>query len=86
MQLESASAIDGLKASIAGYLRPADVARIEEAYRFSEAAHRGQFRQSGEAYIHHPIAVAERDRARGDRLARRAVDRQRRASGSDQLS
>ena len=59
MQLESASAIDGLKASIAGYLRPADVARIEEAYRFSDAAHRGQFRQSGEAYIHHPIAVAE---------------------------
>jgi RelA/SpoT family (p)ppGpp synthetase len=59
VQLESASAIDGLKASIAGYLRPADVARIEEAYRFSDAAHRGQFRQSGEAYIHHPIAVAE---------------------------
>ena len=59
MKLESAVAIDGLKASIAGYLRPADVERIEEAYRFSDAAHRGQFRQSGEAYIHHPIAVAE---------------------------
>jgi RelA/SpoT family (p)ppGpp synthetase len=59
VKLESAVAIDGLKASIAGYLRPADVERIEEAYRFSDAAHRGQFRQSGEAYIHHPIAVAE---------------------------
>jgi RelA/SpoT family (p)ppGpp synthetase len=59
VQLETASPIDGLKASITGYLRPADVARIEEAYRFSDAAHRGQFRQSGEAYIHHPIAVAE---------------------------
>jgi RelA/SpoT family (p)ppGpp synthetase len=59
VQLESATPIDGLKASITGYLRPADIARIEEAYRFSDAAHRGQFRQSGEAYIHHPIAVAE---------------------------
>ncbi len=59
MQLESATPLDGLKASIAGYLRPADIERIEEAYRFSDDAHRGQFRQSGEAYIHHPIAVAE---------------------------
>ncbi len=59
MQLESATPLDGLKASIAGYLRPTDIERIEEAYRFSDDAHRGQFRQSGEAYIHHPIAVAE---------------------------
>jgi RelA/SpoT family (p)ppGpp synthetase len=59
VQLESATPLDALKASVAGYLRPADVQRIEEAYRFSDAAHRGQFRQSGEAYIHHPIAVAE---------------------------
>jgi RelA/SpoT family (p)ppGpp synthetase len=42
-----------------GYLRPTDVARLEEAYRFSEAAHAGQIRQSGEPYISHPLAVAE---------------------------
>src|SRR3954470_8655551 len=43
-----------------GYLKPKDVARLEEAYRFSEAAHAGQTRQSGEPYISHPLAVAER--------------------------
>src|SRR5881227_2759095 len=41
------------------YLKPKDVARLEEAYRFSEAAHAGQTRQSGEPYISHPLAVAE---------------------------
>src|SRR5215510_10738978 len=42
-----------------GYLKPKDVARLAEAYRFSEAAHTGQTRQSGEPYISHPLAVAE---------------------------
>jgi RelA/SpoT family (p)ppGpp synthetase len=42
-----------------GYLKPMDVARLEEAYRFSEAAHAGQTRQSGDPYISHPLAVAE---------------------------
>jgi GTP diphosphokinase / guanosine-3',5'-bis(diphosphate) 3'-diphosphatase len=42
-----------------GYLKPTDVARLEEAYRFSGAAHAGQTRQSGEPYISHPLAVAE---------------------------
>jgi RelA/SpoT family (p)ppGpp synthetase len=42
-----------------GYLKPVDVARLEEAYRFSEAAHAGQKRQSGDPYISHPLAVAE---------------------------
>src|SRR5256886_1032463 len=41
------------------YLKPVDVARLEEAYRFSEAAHAGQTRQSGDPYISHPLAVAE---------------------------
>jgi guanosine-3',5'-bis(diphosphate) 3'-pyrophosphohydrolase len=41
------------------YLKPQDVARLAEAYRFSEAAHAGQTRQSGEPYISHPLAVAE---------------------------
>jgi GTP diphosphokinase / guanosine-3',5'-bis(diphosphate) 3'-diphosphatase len=42
-----------------GYLKPSDVGRIEEAYRFSDSAHHGQFRQSGHPYISHPVAVAE---------------------------
>jgi RelA/SpoT family (p)ppGpp synthetase len=41
------------------YLKPKDVARLAEAYRFSEAAHAGQTRQSGDPYISHPLAVAE---------------------------
>jgi guanosine-3',5'-bis(diphosphate) 3'-pyrophosphohydrolase len=42
-----------------GYLKPPDVARLAEAYRFSGAAHAGQRRQSGEPYVSHPLAVAE---------------------------
>jgi GTP diphosphokinase / guanosine-3',5'-bis(diphosphate) 3'-diphosphatase len=42
-----------------GYLKPKDVSRLAEAYRFSEAAHAGQTRQSGDPYISHPLAVAE---------------------------
>ncbi len=40
------------------YLKPEDTAQIEAAYRFSESAHAGQFRVSGEPYISHPLAVA----------------------------
>src|SRR5438046_1518578 len=42
-----------------GYLKPKDAARLAEAYRFSEAAHAGQTRQSADPYIAHPLAVAE---------------------------
>ena len=42
-----------------GYLKAPDLARLAEAYRFSEAAHAGQTRQSGEPYISHPLAVTE---------------------------
>src|SRR5260221_512643 len=42
-----------------GYLKPKDVSRLEEAYRFSEAAHAGKTHQWGEPYISHPLAVAE---------------------------
>jgi guanosine-3',5'-bis(diphosphate) 3'-pyrophosphohydrolase len=40
------------------YLRPEDIAQLESAYHFSEAAHQGQYRASGEPYISHPLAVA----------------------------
>src|SRR6266542_3965332 len=40
------------------YLQPPDVALVERAFHFSDSAHRGQFRKSGEPYITHPLAVA----------------------------
>lgn len=40
------------------YLKPEDIAQVWAAYRFSAAAHEGQFRRSGEPYISHPVAVA----------------------------
>src|SRR5678816_2354452 len=40
------------------YLGQPDVALVERAFDFSESAHRGQFRKSGEPYITHPLAVA----------------------------
>jgi len=49
----------GLDQARFSYLKPRDVARLAEAYRFSEAAHAGQTRQSGDPYISHPLAVAE---------------------------
>ena len=54
-----AAAAPLLEDSRFGYLKPKDVARLAEAYRFSEAAHSGQTRQSGDPYISHPLAVAE---------------------------
>jgi GTP diphosphokinase / guanosine-3',5'-bis(diphosphate) 3'-diphosphatase len=41
------------------YLDPQEAKRIREAYRFSDSAHLGQFRTSGDPYISHPISVAE---------------------------
>lgn len=35
-----------------------DLSLIEKAYRFSEDAHSGQIRRSGEPYISHPVGVA----------------------------
>src|SRR5258706_2950336 len=54
-----AAAVELPNAARFGYLKPKDVVRLGEAYRFSEAAHAGQTRQSGEPYISHPLAVAE---------------------------
>ena len=54
-----AAAVPTLEQDRFGYLKAKDVARLVEAYRFSEAAHSGQTRQSGDPYISHPLAVAE---------------------------
>ncbi|MDF1480725.1 RelA/SpoT family protein [Extensimonas sp. H3M7-6] len=40
------------------YLDAASIEQVRKAYRFADAAHLGQLRNSGEPYITHPIAVA----------------------------
>src|SRR5437868_15370229 len=45
--------------SVLGYLKPKDIEQIEQAYEVARAAHSGQYRQSGEPYITHPLAVAK---------------------------
>jgi RelA/SpoT family (p)ppGpp synthetase len=48
-----------LTAIISDYLKPEEVERVREAYRYADSAHLGQFRSSGAPYISHPIAVTE---------------------------
>ncbi|MDR7073624.1 RelA/SpoT family protein [Fictibacillus barbaricus] len=40
------------------YLSKEDIAFITKAYEYARDAHEGQFRKSGEPYIHHPVEVA----------------------------
>ena len=40
------------------YLKTPDIDLIWEAYRFSDKAHAGQMRKTGEPYISHPVSVA----------------------------
>ncbi len=40
------------------YLPEEQIANIRRAAEFAETAHHGQFRQSGEPYVYHPLAVA----------------------------
>ena len=53
------ASISHLQKIISGYMPKKDVARVKEAYKFSDQAHLGQFRSSGAPYITHPIAVTE---------------------------
>ncbi len=54
-----APGISQLISKIEGYLPADQVERVREAFDYAEVAHKGQKRQSGEAYITHPIAVAD---------------------------
>ncbi len=50
--------IDDLCRLLREYLPPEQTAAVRAAFETAEAAHRGQFRKSGEPYIVHPLAVA----------------------------
>jgi GTP pyrophosphokinase len=52
------SEADVLFSDAAGYLKPEDVSQLKSAYDFSDQAHKGQFRMTGDPYISHPVAVA----------------------------
>ncbi|WP_347556758.1 bifunctional (p)ppGpp synthetase/guanosine-3',5'-bis(diphosphate) 3'-pyrophosphohydrolase [Robbsia sp. KACC 23696] len=41
------------------YLTEAEIRDVKLAFHFSDESHLGQYRQSGEPYITHPVAVAE---------------------------
>jgi guanosine-3',5'-bis(diphosphate) 3'-pyrophosphohydrolase len=50
--------LDELNARIKEYYPNADFKIIEKAFEYSERAHSGQVRRSGEPYFSHPLAVA----------------------------
>ncbi|MFS4460295.1 RelA/SpoT family protein [Bdellovibrio sp. HCB2-146] len=50
--------LEDLLNKIRAYYPNADLKVIEKAYYFSEKAHEGQIRRSGEPYISHPLSVA----------------------------
>ena len=50
--------LDQLKSKIAEFKINCDMELLEKAYMFSNEAHFGQLRESGEPYIVHPVEVA----------------------------
>lgn len=50
--------LEELNQKILKYFPSADLKLIEKAFHFSEQAHEGQIRRSGEPYISHPLNVA----------------------------
>ena len=52
------SEVSQLTLALKKYLKTPDIQLVWEAYRFSDQAHQGQMRRSGEPYITHPVSVA----------------------------
>ena len=55
---KAASSVDELLEAMADDYSQEDIEVIRRAYEFSEKAHEGQIRRSGEPYISHPLGVA----------------------------
>lgn len=55
---ETTPAAEILFYEVSKYLKSEDIVMLRNAYLFSQSAHAGQFRKSGEPYISHPVAVA----------------------------
>lgn len=51
--------IEKLLLSLKGTGKHYDIEKIKRAYLYAKELHEGQYRYSGEAYISHPVAVAE---------------------------
>jgi RelA/SpoT family (p)ppGpp synthetase len=51
--------IDGLCSRLTHYLEDDEIRQVRRAYLYSEQAHDGQKRRSGDPYIVHPLQVAE---------------------------
>ena len=51
--------IDGLCSRLTRYLEDDEIRQVRRAYLYSEQAHDGQKRRSGDPYITHPLQVAE---------------------------
>jgi GTP pyrophosphokinase len=58
MPSETITDLDQLISRVQSYNPSADVELVRRAYAFSEKAHAGQTRRSGEPYLQHPLAVA----------------------------
>jgi len=50
--------ISDLQKVLENYLTKDEIDLVKKAYKVAKIAHEGQYRQSGESYIHHPLAVA----------------------------
>ncbi len=50
--------LDALTEKLRGYLAPEQVNAVRRAYYYSEQAHDGQVRRTGQPYVTHPLAVA----------------------------
>ena len=49
--------IDNIIELVRDYVSPEDLGSIRKAFEFAEKAYQGKSRESGEAYIYHPLAV-----------------------------
>lgn len=58
-RIDRAFGINALCDVLERYMPDDDVDMVRRAYEYGAEAHSGQFRKSGEAYIYHPLAVAQ---------------------------